>query len=101
MGSRQDWSLSPRERDAIMWASTRHRNAEVAAAERLKETKRMELADKIALMVSNKIEQDLIRPGPVAEERECYDMAAELREMRHDLAKVVTAVLKAEGVEIL
>lgn len=57
---------------------------------------RMTLAAKITLAVCNKIEVELIRPGPIAEERECYEMAQELKDMAVPIAELVAAILKVK-----
>jgi hypothetical protein len=59
----------------------------------------MALADKIVMAVVDKIAADIIRPGPVAEERECYVMAQELREHTTPLVKLVTHILRVAEVE--
>ena len=58
--------------------------------------KRLAVADKIVMAVTDRICRDLIRPGPKPEERECYVMAQELRDMRNELVALVNAVLDVE-----
>jgi hypothetical protein len=66
---------------------------------RRENARRMALADKIVMAVVDKIAADIIRPGPVAEERECYVMAQELREHTAPLVKLVTHILRVAEVE--
>jgi hypothetical protein len=60
------------------------------------DAKRLAIADKIVMALTDRICSDLIRPGPKPEERECYVMAQELRDMHNDLAALVKAVLNVE-----
>ena len=57
---------------------------------------RMALADKIVMVVVDRIAADIIRPGPKPEERECYVMAQELRDHTAHLKELVAAILKIE-----
>ena len=41
--------------------------------------RRRQLAAKIVMAVIDKIVNEVVRPGPVPEERECYEMAGEIR----------------------
>ncbi len=50
---------------------------------------RRQLAEKIVMIAVDKIVADIVRPGPVPEERECYDMARELRDYSPDLIEIV------------
>jgi hypothetical protein len=61
--------------------------------------RRMALANKIALVIVDRISADIIRPGPKPEERECYVMAQELRDMAPDLAELISKVLAVEANE--
>lgn len=73
---------------------------EALAAEKAKEEKaRNALAAKIVMVVTDQIVRDIIRPGPVAEERECYDMAQELRDHDVALKRLVASVLKVSDEE--
>jgi hypothetical protein len=54
------------------------------------------IANKIAMVVTDKICNDLIRPGPHPEERECYEVAQELRDMNAELVTLIVSVLDAE-----
>lgn len=74
----------------------RSRRATEAAAER---TARMKLADKIVMAMVDRINQVVVRPGPDPEERECYDMAKEIRDISPDLAELVGKILKIEDEE--
>lgn len=60
---------------------------------------RMALADKIVLAVVDKISNDIIRPGPKPEERECYVMAQELRDTSKELSVLVAEILRIEEIE--
>ncbi len=59
-------------------------------------SKRMALANKIVLAIVDKISNDIIRPGPKPEERECYVMAEELRNHSEELKILVMSILKVE-----
>lgn len=85
---------APIDRDYLI----REYNAKAAEKLQEQQDKRMKLAAKIAMMIGKTVEDKLIRPGPVAEERECYDMAQELRDMLPELTDLVSAILKTEGV---
>jgi hypothetical protein len=56
--------------------------------------KRMKLADKIVMVMVDRINQVVVRPGPDPEERECYDMAKEIRDLSPELAVLIAKVLK-------
>lgn len=58
--------------------------------------KRMDTADKIVMVLVDRIVMDLIRPGPKPEERECYEMALELREMIPSLQTLVESILAVD-----
>ena len=58
--------------------------------------KRLEVADKLVMVLTDRIVSDLIRPGPKPEERECYDMAQELRDMGPSLRELIVGVLNVE-----
>ena len=59
---------------------------------------REEIAKKLVTVLTDSIVNDIVRPGPVPEERECYDMAHEVREHRPTLVELALAVLNAEHV---
>lgn len=63
------------------------------------DAKRLAVADKIVMALTDRICNDLIRPGPKPEERECYVMAQELRDMRDSLTRLVKKVLDVENSE--
>jgi hypothetical protein len=54
---------------------------------------RERLAAKIVMAVVDRIITKVVRPGPVPEERECYDMAGELRAETGDLEALVKAII--------
>lgn len=61
------------------------------------------LANKIVDVLIDEINHSVIRPGPSPEERECYDVARELRGMNGSLTDLVHDILevhKAEGTKI-
>ena len=69
------------------------KQARIAAA-------RQRLAAKIVMVVVDNVVSKIIRPGPVAEERECYDMAGELRDFAPELMEMVKSILDVNnGVE--
>lgn len=78
-------------------------NRQVAEYQKMKATaadaKRLAVADKIVMALTDRICNDLIRPGPKPEERECYVMAQELRDMRDSLTRLVKKVLDVENSE--
>lgn len=75
---------------------TRAANAKARALVEAETAKRMALADKIVMVIVDRIAADIIRPGPKPEERECYVMAQELRDHTRHLSELVSAVLKIE-----
>lgn len=61
---------------------------------------RRKLAAKIVMAVVDKIVADIVRPGPNPEERECYEMAGELRAVVPDLEAIAKKIIDVEdGVE--
>ena len=61
---------------------------------------RQRVAAKIVMIVVDNIVSKIIRPGPVSEERECYDMAGELRDLAPELMEMVKSILDVNnGVE--
>lgn len=72
------------QRDA---ADREQQEALLIAAERER------LAAKIVMAVVDQIITKVVRPGPVPEERECYDMAGELRAETGDLEALVKAII--------
>lgn len=90
------WALSQEERAL---ADQRRRAVLDDAAKKISDD-RMRLAGKIVMVVVDKIVNEIIRPGPVAEERECYDMAGELRSIVPALEELAKSVIDVnEGVE--
>jgi hypothetical protein len=55
-----------------------NRRREIYDGQKRVAAKRMALAEKIAMMVVDKINAEIVRPGPKPEERECYVMAQEM-----------------------
>jgi len=61
---------------------------------------RRELAAKIVMAVTDKIVNEIIRPGPKPEERECYEMAGETRALNPELEELVKQIIDAnDGVK--
>lgn len=54
----------------------------------------VEVAERIAMVVIDRINRVIVRPGPVAEERECYQMAQEIRDHEERITKEIFEVLK-------
>lgn len=77
--------LTPSER-AEAAAHERARAREEAARA---QGARRQLAEKIVMIAIDQVVAHIIRPGPVAEERECYDMAKELRDFGPELVETV------------
>lgn len=65
-----------------------------------RERGRREIAMKITMAVVDRIVNEIIRPGPKPEERECYVMAGELRAITPELEALVKQVIDVnEGVQ--
>lgn len=58
---------------------------------------RRRVAAKIVMAIVDKLVNDVVRPGPVPEERECYEMAGEVRALVPDLETLVKHILDVEG----
>lgn len=58
--------------------------------------RRSRIADRIIHVVIDEIVRRIIRPGPTAEERECYEMADELRALRNELTELALKVVNVE-----
>lgn len=54
----------------------------------------IEVAERVAMVVIDQINNVIVRPGPVAEERECYQMAQEVRDHGEKLTQLIFDVLK-------
>jgi hypothetical protein len=78
------------------WGSYQARLEDIVNTRR---EKQMKLAGKITTVVIDQIVKDIIRPGPAPEERECYDMAKELRDHFDIINARVVDVLKKEKVD--
>jgi hypothetical protein len=57
------------------------------------EDERRKLAAKIVMATVDQIVNQIIRPGPKPEERECYEMAGELRAMIPDLETLAKQII--------
>lgn len=61
---------------------------------------RARVAAKITMAIIDRIVNEIIRPGPIAEERECYDMAGELRAITPELEALAKSIIDVnEGVK--
>ncbi len=56
-------------------------------------TRRRELAAKIVMAVVDRIVNEVIRPGPVPEERECYEVAGEVRALGPVLEELAKQII--------
>ncbi len=73
----------------------RREQAEKAAQEeKAVNDARKKLADRIVNVCIDTTVNQIIRPGPKPEERECYEMANELRAMKDQLIATVADVLR-------
>lgn len=54
---------------------------------------RKQIAMKITMAVVDRIVNEIIRPGPKPEERECYVMAGELRAITPEIEKLVRQII--------
>lgn len=61
---------------------------------------RNEMAMKIVMAVVDRVVNEIIRPGPKPEERECYVMAGELRAITPELEALVRQIIDVnDGVD--
>jgi len=60
---------------------------------------RKKLADKIVTVCIDATVNQIIRPGPKPEERECYEMANELRAFKNQMVELVAQVLRVSEKE--
>lgn len=70
-----------------------HQRDEATAKEARIADERSKLAAKIVMAVVDKIVAEIIRPGPKPEERECYEMAGELRALIPDLETLAKEII--------
>ena len=80
-------------RDYVRQLNREQREADARIA-----LQREDIAKKLVMVLTDSIVNDIVRPGPMPEERECYDMAHEVREHRPSLIELALAVLNAEHV---
>lgn len=52
------------------------------------------VASKIAMITIDHVNRVVVRPGPAAEERECYEMAQEIRDTDEALTNLIMDILK-------
>lgn len=57
---------------------------------------RMTLDAKVAMVLIDKLVADVVRPGPVPEDRQACDLSAEARGLRGELVELVTAVIDVD-----
>lgn len=61
---------------------------------------RRKIAAKIVMAITDKIVNEIVRPGPKPEERECYEMAGEMRALVPELETLAKNILDVnDGVE--
>jgi hypothetical protein len=77
-----------REQAALKSLETKERNRD-----------RKKLADRIVNVCIDTTVNEIIRPGPKPEERECYEMANELRALKEQMVTLVTEVLRISDEE--
>lgn len=65
-----------------------------AEAEKRQASIRKKLADRIVNVCIDTTVNQIIRPGPKPEERECYEMANELRATKEQMVELVAEVLR-------
>lgn len=89
----QSYFSSVRERNAYYKeARESATKAEVQAALILTE-QRTRLAAKIVMTIVDQIVAQIVRPGPKPEERECYEMAGEMRAIVPELEALAKAII--------
>lgn len=82
-------------KERLAYEEERRLREDQAAAEL--DDARRKFAAKIVMAVVDKIVTDIVRPGPVPEERECYEMAGEVRALVPDLEVLVAKIIENEG----
>ncbi len=70
-----------------------------AEAEKHQARIRRKLADRIVNVCIDTTVNQIIRPGPKPEERECYEMANELRATKEQMIELVAEVLRISDAE--
>lgn len=87
---------SARERAAYQREEQQRRNEEASQVA----DERRKIAAKIVMALVDKIITDIVRPGPAPEERECYEMAGEIRAITPELEELAKRVIDVnDGVE--
>jgi len=76
-------------------AEARYKERQQAIAD-VEARERRKFASKIVAVVVDKINHEIIRPGPTPEERECYDVAHEIRDLSPELVELVAAVIQVK-----
>ena len=82
-----------RTREEVLLAEENARLRRKAEADADK-AKLHDVAARISMLVIDHINRIVVRPGPTAEERECYEMAQEIRDTDEQLTNLVADVLK-------
>lgn len=81
------------------YSSEAERHEKAAALEaqhRERKDARVLVANKIAMVVIDLVSNNVIRPGPMAEERECYEMSQELRDMNPQIVDLILKIIDVE-----
>ena len=87
-----------REEAEVKAAAEKARNEE--ALRQARRQSRVNVAERIAMVLVDKVNHDIIRPGPTPEERECYAMSQELRDITPELVQLITGVFdQTDGVK--
>lgn len=86
MGSSYSNAREQRAHEASMKLHEAEAASQIAAG-------RNEMAMKIAMALVDRIVNEIIRPGPKPEERECYVMAGELRAITPELETLVRQII--------
>lgn len=87
---------SARERKAALAEARLQRDKEAARVD----DERRKIAAQIVMTLVDKIIADIVRPGPSPEERECYEMAGEVRALTPELEEIAKRIIDVnDGVE--
>lgn len=96
----QSYFASERERKTYMADMAKLADEKKSREAARIEDERRRIVAKITMALVDKIVSDIIRPGPHPEERECYEMAGEVRAIVPDLEALAKRIIDAEdGVE--
>jgi hypothetical protein len=96
-GKQMGYSYTNRQEQHAHEASLKSRGlddaSKKAAADKAISAGRNEMAMKITMAVVDRVVNEIIRPGPKPEERECYVMAGELRAITPELETLVRQII--------